>query len=290
MDELTASFINLNYTYELREEIIKSLQLADSFSYKYMQENLMDVLMSTVDNSNDILVDRFIIQLHKDLDYILEQHTIVLDENTSIGLKNKILTALCLVQDLEDYTSIICMLESFEDPSVQLSTIIADIVGIDVTDVLMVLESFDDDILAKLKDFIYARETQDFTAVDVDLNPYIQNLETFFQLYGNENIAAKFVEGNFRLAEDFDVYLGYVDGDLSQSDDKVLAVNLLSMIYMSFGSLSNPIDLYRQHSAEIVKDLNRISKIESMIIQMIGQVNELKNVKSKAQSVEVVNL
>lgn len=290
MDELIASFINVNYTYELKEEIIKSLQLAESFSYKYMQDNMMDILMSTVDNSNDMLVDRFIIQLHKDLDYILEQHTLVLDENTSIQVKNKILQALCLLQDLEDYTGVICMLESFEDPTVKLASTIADTVGMEVTDVLIAIESFDDEILDKLKDYIYARETQDFSAVDIDLNPYIENLEAFFQVYGNENVAARFIEGNFRLAEDFDVYLGYIDGDLAEMEDKSLATNLLSIIYMSFGSLNNPIDIYRQHSAEIVKELNRISKIESMIIQMIGQVNEYKNAKKKAQTSEVVKL
>jgi hypothetical protein len=285
MDELIASFINVTYTTELKNEIRRSFQLADLFQYKYLSINLLDLLTIAYENDSNMLADRFILTLHAGLDYILNEHNITLTEDTSIRTKNEILSALNVVQDLEDYTSIICILESFEDDAVKLSTVISDLCVLDVTDVMVSLESFDDSILTTLKDYIYGKESTVHETITDDVTGYIDNLKVFISLYGDETIGSKFIEGGFSLGEPIEVYLGFLEADFTNiTDDKTVAMHVLSLIYMSQGSLSNPIDVYREHSAMLLKDLSRVSAIEVMILDMISKVEEVKNANQLTKS------
>lgn len=287
MDEIIEYFVENYFTEEARDEIYVSFELFGNFDYKLAFEGFIDILTYTDDISSDDIKDKFVIELHDKLDYIFTEHLIVLNDDASITQKNELLKALYLIQHLEDTTPIIRMLESLESDEEKIATILSDLCELEKVDVMLLIESFESNLLDKLKYFVYNKEQSEYTEV-VDVRDNITNLKVFFQEYGTANIGYALVSSEVMLGEDLSTYLQYVKDDVATADVKETAVNILSLLYMSKGGSNDTISLFREHSADILPNLNIISKVEVHIMQMINKVAEIATVNRTTQQAKQV--
>ena len=275
MEELIYTFIITNLTPEIQAESIATFRLCDDFQYRDPYSPFLDIVMDTTNTTVDDQVNSFIVELHSLLDFLLEEHTIKLIADVTLAQKVQILKALVLVQDLEDYTPIITILESFEEDFTILATIISELSLLHMTEVVSILEDFNIDILKQLKAYIYIKE-ETIPKEHVKLIPDIlTNLKIFFSIYGEDNIGHKMVSSGFNMGEDLSMYLEFA-GDIIEEDIKATAINIMSLIYLTKESIKDSLALYREHSSAILPDLDKISKVESMLIDSLGKMNEIK--------------
>lgn len=284
MDELIVAFINDSYSDELKQEIYKSFILFDKFEYDLAYQDFIDLLMYTVNMTNDDVRDNFIRILHSKLDYILQQHTIKLVDDVSLEQKNMILDGLYLVQDLEDYTGIIRELESFNTDHEQLATVLADLCSVEQVDILVLIEDFSPVLLTNLKNYIYGKEQLKAQTDVKEHQNIITTLKLFFKLYGEDNIGHSLIVSNVALNQTMELYLEYSKGAIVVDNDHQTASNILSIIYMTSNGINNPIEVYRNYSSNLIGNLNQISRIEALIIRMVAKINEHKQAERHAES------
>jgi hypothetical protein len=103
----------------------------------------------------------------------------------------------------------------------------------------------------------------------------LANLKIFFSIYGEDNVGFKMVESGFNLGEELSLYIEFA-GNLDDSDIKTTAINIISLLYLTKESLIDPLGLYREHSSELLPDLDKISKVESIFIDSLGKIKEVK--------------
>jgi len=209
--------------------------------------------------------------MHSKLDYILQQHNIVLVDTATMRQKNELLTALYTIQALEDYSSVIAVLESLESDEVKITTILADYCQLDVTEQLSIIQSFNPITLTILKDYIllsYTERVQQYNYKDL-----IPTLKTFFHLYGNDNIGHILIENDVKPGLTINVYLEYADSVIANTYEQT-AANIMSLIYLTPDSIHNPLAVYNTYSLVMLKDLSLVSKIEPLVISIIDKVHE----------------
>ena len=284
MDALLIAFINNNYSHEMQEEIYAYFTLCDSFQNPQAYTECLDIVTDTIQTSSEIIADTLLISINDDLDYMLMQHTVILIPEATIAQKNQLLSALFILQDLEDYSIVINILESFEDDYVKFATILSDLCLLDTMEIISIVSVFQRTILDQLKSLIYKREK--IKVVIRNTNPaIIENLKIFTTLYGDQLTGMQLIVNGFIIGEKFRTYFPYIEKSIITENIEETTLNILSVIYITTESLNDPIAVYREISDLLFKDLNQISKVESMIISRVGEINEYR----KAEQAKLVS-
>lgn len=276
MDKLIIDFITAYFTYDLQVEIYRSFRLLNDYEYNDAFAGFVDIINNESYVSAEDMKDQFIIELNSKLNFILKEHTIELTNEATIFDKNEILVAFLLIQDLEDYTGIISLLESFESKEEKLSLILSDLTMLDQAKVLELVVSFSDTMLDTLKQFIYEIENNKPEKANGSKFITINNLKQLFSCLGKDNLGYLLAKSGVIVGERFETYLPYTDKDLVANTDEQTALNILSLIYMSSDGINNPLLLYRKYSFQILQDLNKVSRIEVLVVSMVNKLNEFK--------------
>lgn len=282
MDELIAAYINITFSDEFKQEIYRCFDIFNKFNYNTASVGFIDLLTDTSSRQTDDIRDSFIAELNVKLDFVLNEHLLVLHDIASIYQKNEVLMALYLVMDLEDYTSVICVLESLKDEHEKLATIVSDLSALDIMDMMVLVDTFDIALLDRLKQFIYNKEKPVENAIK-NKGDIIANLKLFINIYGTDNIGYDLTTSGILLGQSFASYIPHIWESILVNDISKIAINVLSIIYMTADSLTDPLAVYRNHSADLLADLNQISRVEVFIIAAINKVNEAKDAVKAAK-------
>lgn len=276
MDELISAFLDNYLTDEFREEVLRSFDLFDFYEYHQAYSGFIDLLTDQSNMSSDDLKDRFIIELNSKLDYILEQHTIILIDTATTHQRNEILTSLAHIQKLEDYTGIIRLLESFTDDHETLAIILSDSTLLSSEDIMSIVKEFNPSMLQTLKTYIYQKEEETTVSEELNLN-LIDNFKIFCKYTGNNTLGAEFLKNSVLIGDRFSTYLPYAQDSLVVSTDiEVTSLNILSLILLSIDGYNSPLLVYRKYSYQILNDLNMVSKVEIKILDHIAKYSEYK--------------
>jgi len=273
MDELIESFIEDNYTEGLQEEILRSFSLFDFFEYNDIYGNFIDLLTDLSNRDIGTVQLNFTVELNKHLDYVLKQHTIEVTDETTIYEKNEIITALARLLKLDDYTSTISLLESFETDEEILSLILSDNCLLPDTKIMTLIDRFDPSMLKTLKEYIYSKEKDEDNNINIDI---LTNVKLFFKLFTNNSIGLNLVRSNILIGEPFETYLQYVEGDLITPDNNTTALNILSVIILSSDGYESSLVTYSNYALRLLQDLNKVGTIEAIVINLISKFEEFK--------------
>ena len=62
-------------------------------------------------------------------------------------------------------------------------------------------------------------------------------------------------------------------------DDQQTALNILSVIYMSLEGYNSPLLVFRKYSYRLLQDLNRVSRVETKLLNIIADFTDYKKVE-----------
>lgn len=286
MDELLDVFLDAYASAELKEEIARSFSLFDFFEYKQANSLLVDVVVNG-DQRSDSTFDVFMQQLNTCLDFVLQAHTLTMTEEATVYQKNEILTALASLQKLEDYTGIIRTLESLEPNDEQLSLILSEQCQLDQGQILTLIESYNPSVLVKLKNYIYAFESEMIAHVPEGFDKMIK---AFIQVFEKPEAIASdnfnylgsiFYTNNIVLNMEFSDYLPFVEDNFNPTQEEDTALQLLSVILLSSDGQASPLDTYRKYSFQLLQDLNKTSSIETYFVKNLAHLNEYLKVQDE---------
>jgi hypothetical protein len=280
VDELISIFIDSHFSEEFQEEINRSFGLIEFFDYKDAYSGFVDILTNEANHSGSDMQDMFTAELNKKLDYMLSEHQLQLVPEATVFQKNEILLALAHVQNLENYTGIIAVLESLESDELKTALILSDLSTLDESTVLSLVAKINPRTLQALKDYIYAKEKAQEQNGLLD-NKLLANFILFTKLYGQATLGAGLLSSGMMAAQRFHIYLGFVESEVVVKDDEQTALNIMSLIYLSEDGFNSPLLVYHKYSYRLLQDLNRVSRIEVKILGIIAKITEHRNAQDE---------
>lgn len=271
MDELIAAFLEHVCTIEYANEAYRSFKICNDFEYPDLYSSFIDILTNESFISTDELKDSFNHELHDKLNSILKQHNLELTALASLFQKNEMLSALYTIQSLEDYSSVIAVLQSLETDEVKLTTILEDYCQLDMSEQMTIIKHFEPTTLDLLKEYIQRK-----TALVTEESSYrnlIPAIKVFFTLFGKDNVGYALIDNDIKPGQSIDLYLNYIDNIVAKTLDQT-AINVLSLIYLTPESIQSPLAVFNQHSLQMLKDLALVPKVETLVLRMVSKVEE----------------
>lgn len=281
MDILVSEYVNQTFTEEYKQDILTSFDLFEKFNYLDYEESLIDVINNQSYVTGSDLKDSFVLELNKKLDYVINQHEIYLTDEATVEDKIEIMSALYCFQNLEDYTGVIRMLESFESDYEILSVIISDICMLTSTRMMAILDRFSPSLLINMKLYITNLEATKENNDERADNKILINLKKYFKFLEQSCLAEYFIRDGIRIEQRFYSYISYCENNIVSSYDEITAKNFLSIILMSSDGYNNPLMVYRKYGYRILQDLNRVSSVETHVIRLLNNFNERKKAEDE---------
>lgn len=279
MDSLIYAFIESTFTDEASEDIFKCFNLFEKFDYKDAESEFIDILNNASYATPGDSQDMFVFALNRKMDYIVNQHCITLSNETTLEQKVEICTAFYNFQHLENYISIISVLESFEPDHVKLSSIISDISNLDQVTVLSVLENVGPKLLSNMKKYIYSLEKN--IEPDILNSTVLNKAKMFYEFLNVVTIGETLIRDGVIPGESFETYLTFCEDDLVSKDDEFTAKNILSVLMMSADGSNSPLMVYKKYSFRLLQDLNKTSKIETHVLRLLNNFEDFKKAKDE---------
>lgn len=280
MDELLGTFIRTNFTEELVEEIYKSFGIFGLFNHGDGFEAFDGLLnMEEVDDAS-ALSDTFIDILNKQLDYLLEHHTLKLSDEATIEHKNEVLRGLYMLQYLVDYNPITLTLESECSNEVKICRILEDLTSYDESFIMSILEGYRDSFVQHLKEFVYSKEAE-AGSDDSPVATVGKHLKVYHALFGVDEFSQAMVDAKLLPAQSFKDYLPFLSEELVvQGSVEDTAKRIYWLLLMSSDGTENPLMVFREHSLDILSNVDVVTKVEQRLLSFIGRFEELKKVLS----------
>lgn len=276
MDDLINVFVDSNYTVEAAEDIYQALGLFRTFNYLDPFPLIDDMLMMESYQETTAMTDTLTQLILNAQAYILDQHGIVLTDETTLSFNNVILRALFQLQRLEDRGPTLSILESMEGKDVKFAEIVAQFSEIPVPSFLQVIQEIRPVFLKNLASYLYSEEENSQRATE-DLPIIVEKIRLFKAVFGINPAVRMILDVGTVMGEPFKVYLPLYDDMRSIIEDEAILVEVLMflLLYSSDGVM-NPLETYQANADFLVRDLSVSDRLGKTIGEMSNKMQRHK--------------
>lgn len=279
---------------ELRDELLASFMVFDAYEHGTVEDELTDIFNDIDNDQDDLTKDKVFACISDNLTVILRKHNISLADDVSLHTKNQILAVLYRLQHVEDPVSPLRILESMETNEVKLSKIIEQYSDLPETVALESIEEVSESFIKRLMTLLYdieeklANATEEERSVDPELVSLKKNLKDFFTVHGKDSLGFDMVVNGIESGLPIKIYYPYIKDHLVEGDDDTVAKNLLSLFFMGKDTFSDPLQVFRKYSEQLITPIDRIIKIEVKLGELLNKLHQYQEAQSAAKSISVV--
>lgn len=276
MDELLATVLQTYYSQEALEEVYRSFGLFGLFNYADAVDSFDEIINSTDLYDSNYIQDHITAKISQHLDFLLDHHGIVLVSEATLQDRNEILSALYSIQYLENYEPIARVLESTQEPEVQICRILEQISSYDESRIHALLDQYRDVGLKYLREYINTKELALESAEQTN-DVIKQNLVLLHTLAPFAEFEQAVLGSGLILGVPFATYLPLFEDEIVDASDITASVKrLMFMVMISSDGTSAPLKVFNENISAICKEPTLVSMVSMQFNTLLGKFNETK--------------
>lgn len=287
------NYIDLSFSEEKAAELRASIFIFDAFGNDKVYGDFADVLYDFEAEDAQLTQFKFLSAVDANLNFILDIHRVKTKEETELMVKNLLCGVLFRLQQLEDPTPVLKILETYASNEEKLASIVEIYSDMDKCTILDAIDSIEDASLKALSDYLYAQEEHDEALANsgeiTPENGMLLNdtLKLFFSTYGTDNLGFQMSESGILPGFSINLYLPYIKNAIIGENADITANNVLSLIYYAADTFNEPMAAYRSLSEDFGLTGEQIGSVESRVSKMVNEINERRKAIHDARSVSV---
>lgn len=272
LDQDVYDYVKTAYLPEQADEILRGFELLEAFGLQYYDSEFIPIIMNTDKYDPDDMRLAFNSQMIKSLNIVLNEHYIYLKSDTSLYIRNEILSSIYLLQHLNDYAPILQILESYLENDDKLIAILSHTCTLSDIVISDAVETFEASFLKGLYEYIMTNHPDQDDQTQKD-EIHVINLKLFKSFLQEQScLGLELVSSGSPIALEPDYYLKHLDVNKPITE---LALDVLSCILVS-QAYQFPTMAYRKHASTYIQDINRFTQIDTIITHMVGDFERYK--------------
>lgn len=276
MDDLINLFVDSNFTEETREDIYQAFGLFQTFNYLEPFPFIQDMLMTSDYHETVNLADALTTVVIQGQAFILDQHGIELNEETTMAFNNIVMKVLFQLQRLESPDPVLRILESMEHKNVRFSEIMEMYSDVPMTTFMQLIKEIRPVFLKNLASYLYSEESSNSEAVE-EIPAIVEAIRLFKDVYGVNPAVRTILDAGTVMGEDFAMYLPLYDEIRSiVQDEGVLVECLLFLLLMSSNGVTNPMEVFSENSDYLISDLATANRLGKTLGEMYNKMQRHK--------------
>jgi hypothetical protein len=280
INELTAYYLEVTFSEEIRTTINYSFMLMELFGIKHYEDKYTDLISRTETIDNDAKQDLFIKYLNDDVIRIINDHHMHLNEGVDYKLfeLNELAHFLYIIQNLEDYTELSYILHSEQTPRMVIVSLIVKYSLLSQVRAMELLGVVEPTLLIAIKEFVIDKEITVESHFDRAHLEHINHFIKFTQ-GGNSLGERLYLQGYPKLTlEEYTSVLpfnlvDYVDGNIGKNAAKT-ALDVLSLLVMTKDNYLVPLLKFKQNTSLFTSNLENVTKLSSIMVNILADFSD----------------
>lgn len=277
LDELTVAYITSTFTEIAQYEIHRTFELFELFGLKYYEDKYVNLLSNeNIDNSEK--QDMFTSLLVTSGLEITTQHGFKLIPNVSLTQVNEILSALYLIQNLEDYSMIEYRLSSNDDPTKVVADCLAFVTHFEWHDYLRIIESVSEAFLKGLRVFVESKTSDEAYKPDLI---HKETVTAYFKFMGDTVVfGAGLLREGFTIDNTLTQLVAMggmtLPGDLDKlamSNPVQTAVEIVTFLILAKDTYQIPLVGFNKNTSTFLSKIEDVTKITPIVVKIINDFN-----------------
>jgi hypothetical protein len=269
MNDIINTYIQDTFNPELEFEIRRTLWLFECFQLEGIDDDLSNLLMSIEGLDRSQAQDDFIAILNIKTNFIFISHTLKISDRAPIHVKNELLSALFIIQDLSDYTLPMSLINGNPDIYFAVANVLALYCTISVSNILNILEQADVSLLQKIQEL-------DALHMESDIDPNMteerevregiyKHINAFLAFTKVECLGYLMVTKGYKVNYPLDHYLPLVKNDIviltadgidrGISARESIANNIVSLVLLSEGGYDRMKEIIDDNLSQMVPNV-----------------------------------
>ena len=281
MREELSMFVNDNYPYGKQDLFHQAFELFDDYEIEDYDTPFME-MMDVFDNSDyATFITNFESAIKNSILSIITDHGITLTEQATLSEILIIAQGILDIQSYEDKESIVRILETDFDDEEKFSELMNLVVTLPVETIAIVIESIDQGIFTKLKDYVNGEDIDVAESIEESESSkiIIKNLKDFRTFSDfKDAIGFKIINMGFKVGSSFEIYGRYLKKFIEDFKDiDKVAKEFYVVLLMSKESYILPLSHYRKISYNYIDDLDIVTKVDIALSKLQNDFDKFKS-------------
>lgn len=264
MDEIDL-FVKQSYSPEICALFYRAFDMFEEL-YSDVDYNApyIAILMDSANEESGEVSDLLYARLKNDVIELLRVHEIEVSDSAELRNLIEVLEGIVTLQDYDDRNAILTIIEAGADTMSTFAELIGLVTTLEEHSVFSTINGVKPELFTTLVEYLDPNN-------DVDLDDdsevidqaLLKKVKVFVDYCGDKSTyAIQLVRGGYAIGAQFDHYatvaIPYLD---TISDDEQYAFELLAFLYLSKDSYTNPLQYYQEHSAAIISDDAKVTRV-----------------------------
>lgn len=291
MNYLINNAIDACCSEEFKKIFSDAVQIAANFELEGLEDALNSIVMSSDMYDPTDLQTVFHSKIYEYLRYLIDNHEIVLVEDTPITHVVVIANAIYNMQNWIDHDSIIRITETDASPEEKFASIVELVDTVSATSIFNSLESVPAKFIDVLQE-LHQKQSDIETLLNSDnpFNLYIEQLVSFKTFLKDivktdiRNILAfELIKQGMKPGGNFDFYYQQIKDKLEIKDSAYLATQYLALLYLGIDSHQSVLGFWRNHNEMLIDDLGLINQADIRLNELNSSFVSWRQNKSQLE-------
>lgn len=282
LDDDVVEYIASNYTHELGDELLRGLELLHMFGINEITEgSIVSIIASTQIEESDVVRDSVVHQVIAAIRQIATEHGLELQPNAGLYFLNEVVSAIYLLQQLNDYTTISTILESSDDDDDKIAQVVSSLSTLTAVEVRSEIVAVDQRLIAAIQAYIDQKTP---SVVNEPNHLLIQKYRDFRKWIGETGcLGVRLLANDVAIGLPLESYIHYIK--LPEKDTSgQLALDVLSVLLLASDGYELPMIAYRKISGHLATDLDQLSRLETTMLRINLDFEEYRKSTDHAET------
>lgn len=282
MDDIIDIFIQSYYTEQAQEDLYVALGLFRTFNYLTPFTDIQQTLMQESFKSPETMQDNVTGFIIAGQDYLLDQHGIVLSDESTLAFRNIVLRVLLMLQNLEDPIQPLRVLESALSNHEKYARIMEMYADVPETTFLQMLEEARPVFFDQLAAYLYMQEGDEDKAEEIN-KTVVTYVRLFKETFGINPAVKVILDSNIIAGDNFSQYVSTLNALRAQITDETMLVELLLFFLLySKDGVGDPMGVYNDYSHELTNDINAADRLGRVLMDMYTRIQREQELRTNA--------
>lgn len=285
MDELIDTYIDATYTDELAAQLRRAMGILDTFEVPYQELVLSALSVSNIELP-ETTQDNVYGILNIELDSILSLHGITLIRDATLQQRCDFLEIPIFLENTDHREAILITLESEQEPIDKFLSIVEDSSSMAKEFAAALVQNIEPWFISNLKSYLSDQENtaelDKITHINTTKEEHagcIANIRFFAEFLKTHNeepaLGIQLVDAGAQIGMPLSFYLPFLNKRMQENhpDAKAIAIDFLSLIYLSKTDSENPYQAFTTWSRSLFHDTATIAGIDKEFIRTLGEYN-----------------
>ena len=263
------NYLTNNASVELKDLITDAMAAFDSIGFDGYDDVFLELIMVAEQNDKNFVVDQITMLTKEYLINILKEHGIFVSDASTIDILTIFVNGIVSLLKLNDKQDVLNILKTSINSVEKFAEVISLISNKSADELMLDIETVSDSFISSLINHFEKEEYQINEDEVVQTQTIIKRFKEYTEFVGSTLKIEEYLKSGLSVGFPYQTYLNLYGHEIEELSVDDIAKEMLGMAIISNDGMNNPISVIASSIDSVISDLDKITKVNVRVTQLL---------------------